>query len=163
MRKSILSGLFLAILIPVLAHAESDRTDDRAAILAMMERGSVGIGADFEAWARNFHPDWTIWMAGSEAAREREAHMALVRDYLAQGAEVEAYELDLVRLNIYGDQAVLDYNAVETIREADGGLRIVRYSATAVLVREAGRWLIRTTSLSFPERYATTTAESEDS
>ena len=89
--------------------------------------------------------------------------MALVRDYLAQGVEVEAYELDLVRLNIYGDQAVIDFNAVETIREVDGGLRIVRYSATAVLVREAGRWLIRTTSLSFPERYAAAAAEPEDS
>lgn len=134
--------------------AQTNEAEDRAAILAIMGRGPVGIGADFEAWERNFHPDWTVWFAGNEAARDRAPHMADVRDYVGSGNEVEDYQLEPVRLSLHGDHAIIDYNAVETIRRIDGGLRIVHYSGTDLLVREAGRWLILSTSISFPARYA---------
>lgn len=153
MRNRILSAMIAILLLATPVTAQDDGVGDRTAILAIMERGPVGIGSDFEAWERNFHPDWTVWFAGDEAPRPREPHMDAVRDYVARGAEVEDYALDLVRLNMHGDRAVIDYNAVETIREGDGGLRIVRYSGTDLLVKEDGRWLILTSSLSFPERY----------
>lgn len=141
--------LILAITVSPAGWAQGDR----AQILSIMERGPVGIGQDFEAWARHFHPDWSVWFAGQDAPRARTGHMQAVRDYVASGAEVVDYEFDLVRLTLRGDTAFIDYNAIERIAQGDGSLRVVHYSGSDVLVREDGRWLIYSSSLSFPARY----------
>ncbi|MEP3073763.1 DUF4440 domain-containing protein [Maricaulis sp.] len=144
--------LFFGFVPAGLAQDGAAEDPDQPAILAMLERGPVGLATDFEAWAGNFHPEWSVWFAGRDAAVERDVHMQRVRDYVATGIDVEAFDFDLVRYQRHGATAIVDFNATEYIRQADGTLRTVRFSETAVLVREDGRWLIRSSSLSFPQR-----------
>lgn len=128
-------------------------TDARSQIIDLMQNGPLNIGVDTAAWERNFHPEWTVWFAGSETPRARADHMPAVYAYVESGAVVTGYELDVVSLDVFGAVAQIRYNAVETIREGDGNLRVVPYSGTDVLVFEDGRWWIRSSSLSFPARY----------
>ena len=121
---------------------------DREAILAILSRGPVGIESEFSAWERNFHPDWTVWFSGQDGVRARDPHMANVRAYVATGAAVIGYEFELDDLVLDAETALVRFHAVETIRESDGGLRIVPYAGTDYLVRRDGRWLIRTSSVS---------------
>lgn len=147
-----LLALFFGFVAAGWARDGAAEDPDRAAIIAILERGPVGLATDFEAWAGNFHPEWSVWFAGRDAAVERDVHMQRVRDYVATGIDVEAFDFDLVRYQRYGDTAIVDFQATEYIRQADGTLRTVRFSETAVLLREHGRWLIRSSSLSFPQR-----------
>ena len=146
MRASVLFLLtMLAGMSPALAQH-----DDEQAILAILSEGPLNIGRDTQAWADNFHPDWNIWFAGNEEARQREPHMQAVFDYVERGAVVEAYQLDLVSLEILGDQALARYHSREEVRDPQNGLRVIDYAAVTLLVREEGRWLIRASSLTFP-------------
>lgn len=132
--------------------AEPSR-DDRAAILDVMENGPLMIGRNTQAWMDNFHPGWTVWFAGAPEVRLREAHMQDVLAYVERGAVVTAYDFTLVSLDVEGDQALIRYLARETIDDPDQGERIVQYSGVDQLVREDGRWLIFSSSLSFPAGY----------
>lgn len=134
------------------AIAQSDR-DDEDAILSMLREGALNIGRDTARWEANFHPDWTVWFAGNDTQREREPHMQAVRDYVARGAVVEQFELQPVSLDVFGDQALIRYHAIEHVRDPENGLRVIHYAATALLLKEDGRWLIRASSLSFPSGY----------
>jgi len=151
-------GIWLAVAGAafVAAHSSADAQDDadREAILAIMRDGPVAIGPGTDTWESNFHPDWTVWFLGQAEARQREPHMANVRAYVDSGADVIAYDFDLVGLDVIGATAIVRYNAVEHIVEGDGGQRDVAYSGADILVREDGRWLILSSSIAFPERYA---------
>ena len=153
MMKSILAALLLGLVAMSQSVAQSVEEADREQIIAIMEGGPLHIGVETDLWEQNFHPDWTVWFAGNEATRDRALHMPAVHDYVASGAVVVAYEFDLVSLDLFEDIAVVRYNAIEHIREGDGNMRVVPYSGNDTLVREGDRWLIRTSSLSFPARY----------
>ena len=97
----IMSGLVVLLLLsPVVAapvaattlslelEINASESDEGSAILAIMSRGPVGIENDFEAWERNFHPDWTVWFSGQDGVRARGPHMDSVREYMARGAAV---------------------------------------------------------------------------
>lgn len=133
------------------AQAPEPQTDERAAILSILSRGPVGIETDFEAWERNFHPDWTVWFSGQAGVRARGPHMASVRDYIAGGAAVISYDFELDALVVSDETALARFHAIETIREAGGNERRVAYAGTDYLVHEGGRWLIRTSSVSLLE------------
>ena len=47
--------------------------------------------------------------------------------------------------------AQLRYNAQETIVGPDDVTTVIEYSAVSLLVRENGRWLLRTSSLFYPD------------
>ncbi|WP_300532385.1 nuclear transport factor 2 family protein [Maricaulis sp.] len=146
-------ALLAALLLlngPGLAQSEEA---DREAIVTLLREGPLNIGPDIDAWEANYHPDWTVWFAGAAEARQRADHMPLVRDYVARGAVVERYDLDLVSFDLFGDTAIVRHLAQEHVRDPENGLRIIDYSATTTLVRTDGRWLIRTSSLSFPAGY----------
>lgn len=144
--------LFLLTLLAGFTPAAAQQ-DDEQAILAILSEGPLNIGHDTQAWSDNFHPDWNIWFVGSEHPRQREPHMQAVFDYVAGGAVVEAYQLDLVSLEIFGDQALARYHSREEVRDTQNGLRVIDYAAVTLLVKEEGRWLIRASSLTFPAGY----------
>jgi ketosteroid isomerase-like protein len=127
-------------------------TADQQAVIDAASTGPVHIHEDFDSWADNYHPDWTVWRMGVDQARAREPHMDLVRDFVATGAVVTDYELTPVDVLVRGDTAVLRYNAREHIRNGDGTGRVVEYSSVTVYAREDGQWLAIASNLAFPDR-----------
>jgi len=152
------SVLFLLTLFAGITPAPAQQ-DDEQAMLAILSEGPLNIGRDTRAWADNFHPDWNLWFVGNEQPRQRAPHMQAVFDYVERGAVVEAYQLNLVSLEIFGDQALARYHAREQVRDPQNGLRLIDYAAVTFLVREDGRWLIRASSLTFPAGFEPTATE----
>ena len=147
--------LMLALALAATSAQADERTaeSDRDAILDIIRTGPLNIGRDTAAWEANFHSDWTVWFAGQAEPRERGPHMQAVREYVARGARVTAFDIELVSLDVDDDRALIRFNAVEQIDDPDVGERVVHYSAVAFLVHEQGRWQIYRSSLSFPAGY----------
>lgn len=64
-RSASLAALFTlcAASLPALA-SEQDWSADQQAIADLLSNGPMGIETDFEAWASEYHDDWTVWFAG---------------------------------------------------------------------------------------------------
>ena len=126
-------------------------TPEQQSVIDAVSRGPVGIDSDFDRWADGYGSDWTYWRMGSAETRPRDVHMDLVRGVVEDGNRITAFEMEPVDVVVMGDVAQLRYNAEETIVGPDGTVTVVDYSAVALLVREDGRWLLRTSSLFYPE------------
>lgn len=151
---TLLSAALLAAvaLLPVAAAGQERArtwTAEQQAVIDALSGGPIGIEeeAAFEAWASGYHPDWTYWRLGTDSTRPRDEHMALVREYVGAGNHVVAFELEPVDVIVRGDTALVRLNAVETIREADGGTRVARYSSAAMMVREQRNWQLLATNI----------------
>ncbi|WP_273184511.1 DUF4440 domain-containing protein [Hyphomonas adhaerens] len=75
--------------------------------------------------------------------------MQLVRDYIEGGARVVSYEAAFADITVLGDTALARFNATESLLEADGSPRTVRYAGTDYLVRVDGTWKVRATTVAF--------------
>jgi ketosteroid isomerase-like protein len=139
---------FCAASLPAFA-SEQDWSADQQAIADLLSNGPVGIETDFEAWASEYHEDWTVWFAGQAEARAKVPHMKLVRDYIEGGARVVSYEAEFADITVLGDTALARFNATESLMEADGSPRTVRYAGTDYLVRVDGVWKVRATTVAF--------------
>lgn len=148
---SVVLGLAMGGAARAQAAPEILWTPAQQEIIALLGDGAMGIESGFEAWEAEFHDDWTVWFAGQPAVRAKAPHMAQVRDYIGGGARVVDYRADFADIAILGDTALARYNAVETLREADGTTRVVRYAGTAFLVRVDGDWKIRATTVAFTD------------
>lgn len=126
-------------------------TPEQEAVIAALSRGPVGIEEDFERWESGFHPDWSFWQMGTVEVRPRDIHMGLVHELIDGGAAVRAFEFTPVDVVVLGDMAMVRANAVETIEHPDGRSQVVRYASMEMLVRVEGRWLVRASSIVFPE------------
>jgi ketosteroid isomerase-like protein len=145
-----LAALFVlgAASLPALA-SEQDWSADQQAIANLLSNGPMGIETDFEAWASEYHDDWTVWFAGQAEPRAKDPHMQLVRDYIDGGARVVSYEAEFADIAVLGDTALARFNATESLMEADGSPRTVRYAGTDYLVRVDGAWKVRATTVAF--------------
>jgi hypothetical protein len=148
MRAGLVAGL--AVMLAGSASAQSPRewTEDEQAVIDAASTGPVNIHEDFAGWEAGYHADWSIWRLGNDTVRDRDPHMDLVRDFVGSGAVVESFALEPVDVLVRGDVALLRYNAVETIRNADGEVREVTFSSATVFVREGGEWLALASNLS---------------
>lgn len=155
MRQNVSTALrLLVVLLPlvaVTAAADSREWSPRQReVLDAASRGPIGIEDDFEGWASGYHEDWSYWQLGASANRDRATHMSLVREYVGEGHRIAGFELEPVDVVIRGDVALLRYNALERIEEADGEKREVRFSSAALYVEEDGRWLCLATNIFYP-------------
>lgn len=145
-------GLALALVLCGAHPAWADDVDwaaDQQAIIDLLSDGPLGIENDFESWAAEFHPDWTIWFAGRAEVRAKGPHMQAVRDYIDGGARVTGFEAEFIDITVTGDTAVARFNATESLQEADGSARTSRFASMDYLIREDGVWTIRATTLTF--------------
>lgn len=141
----------LMVLCPAVpAAADEAWSADQQAVIDVLKDGPLGIDQDFESWESKFHPDWTVWFANQPEDRAKAPHMQTVRDYIGGGAVVTGYVFEPVDVLVGADYAHVRFNATETIREADGSIRVVKYGGTDLLVQEDGEWRIRATTVSFP-------------
>ena len=135
------------------AHAEMEPqhawTPAEQEIIAVLENGPMGIETDFDAWADEFHDDWTVWFAGQPAPRAKADHMPMVRDYIESGARVASFTAEFTDIEILGEMALARLNATEELINPDGGTRIVRYASTELLEREEGMWKVRASTVAF--------------
>ena len=123
------------------AAAENIRwSAEQQAVIDAVEKGPMGIEADFDAWAEGYADAWTYWRVGDAEVRPRDEHMALVRDYIDAGNRPTDFELDPVDVIIRGDVALLRIIATEKLESAAGEERVVRYATATMLVREDGEW-----------------------
>ncbi|WP_375210514.1 nuclear transport factor 2 family protein [Hyphomonas jannaschiana] len=143
-----LSATLTLATLPALA-SEQDWSADQQAIADLLSNGPMGIETDFEAWASEYHDDWTVWFAGQAEPRAKAPHMQLVRDYIDGGASVVSYEAEFADITVLGDTALARFNATESLMEADGSPRTVRYAGTDYLVRVEGTWKVRATTVAF--------------
>lgn len=137
-----------AMSLPALA-SEQDWSADQQAIADLLSNGPMGIETDFEAWASEYHDDWTVWFADQAEPRAKGPHMQMVRDYIDGGARVVSYEAEFADIAVLGDTALARFNATESLIEADGTPRTVRYASTDYLVRVDGAWKVRATTVAF--------------
>ena len=153
-----ISGLKAILVVGAFAIANAAQADDgektwtaeEQAVIDAVSKGPVGIDKDFEAWAGGYAADWSFWRLGDAAIRERDVHMKLVKDYIDGGARVTGFDLTPVDVIVHGDAALIRLNAVESIIEADGAERTVRYSSAGFLIREDGVWRLAASNLYFP-------------
>ncbi len=149
--RTVLAGAALACaMLAAPAAAIGDDapwTAEQQAVIDAVSNGPLGIESDFDAWADGYHADWSYWRAGADAVRARAEHMGLVRDYIESGARVESFEMTPIDVIIRNEVALLRYAATETLREADGEVRVVRYASADTLVRDAGGWQVLATNI----------------
>jgi hypothetical protein len=151
MKRVLILGLALLTPIPLTAQeAGGEWTAEQLEVIRMMENGPVGIEADFDGWAGSYAPSWTYWRLGADEIRDRETHLALVRDFLAQGNQVLGFSLEPVDIRILGDVAVVRANAREVIRDTEGHRRVVRYATLSVLGHRDGVWVYLSSNLFYP-------------
>lgn len=145
--------LVFALLAPIpLTAQEAARqwTPEQLEVIETMEQGPVDIADDFEGWTRAYATSWTYWRLGAEEIRDRETHLRLVRDFVAQGNRVLGFSLDPVDVQILGDVAVVRANAREVIRDPEGARRVILYSTVSLLGRRAGAWVYLSSNLFYP-------------
>ena len=118
-------------------------------IIAVLENGPMGIETDFDAWANEFHDDWTVWFAGQPAPRAKADHMPMVREYIESGARVASFTAEFTDIEILGEMALARLNATEELVNPDGSTRIVRYASTELLERQEGAWKVRASTVAF--------------
>lgn len=146
----LLPALLLAALPLAAQEASPEWTPEQREVIESMQRGPVGIENDFDGWASGYAPTWTYWRLGDDAIRAREPHMALVRDFLAQGNGVVGFRLFPVDVQLLGDVALVRANAEEDVRDPEGATRTIRYSTFTVLRRLEGAWRIHASNLFYP-------------
>jgi len=132
------------------SDSEPSWSDEQQEVIDAASRGPVGIEEDFDGWAAGYHAEWSYWRLGADSTRPRGEHMGLVRDYLGEGNRVVGFEIEALDVIVRGDVAMLRYNAVETIEEADGAKRVVCFSSASMYEKVDGRWLCLATNIFYP-------------
>ena len=150
-RIAVMASLFAAL--PAYADdgdVKKTWTPEQQEIIDIASKGPIDIDTNFEGWEQGYHPEWSFWRVGDDSIRERSVHMALVGGVISEGNRVVDFKLTPVDVMVYGDAALLRYNAVETLENADGEQTQAIFSSAGFYVREDGVWRVRATNIFFP-------------
>ena len=147
-RVNKLIAILIALAAFPAAHA-APLTSDEEQVIAAMERIPMLLASeDFATFASNFHADFSQWFVGKTEVRDRAAYLATIRQWYELGNRPVSNDVRPVSIQIQGNVAITRAFFEETSKDAIGLENTVSYWGETIFVKENGRWLQFSASLS---------------
>ena len=131
----------LALVLAALAGAPPARADTAAELTALLQSFLAGVSRNDGSVHERFWADDLIYTASSGKRMGKGDILRDVKDSPAPkaGDPVTTYTAEEIRVQPYGDVAVLAFRLVGTTRK-DGTTEVARYLNSGTFARRAGEW-----------------------
>ena len=141
MRRVVFSLFVTAVLLSVPAVARADVAEEVIAITkaqwaAQMEQDIDKMNEHVAEEYTEFNPRAPIRLDG------KKMNSRLFEPFLNSSRKVVAAEMANPKVQVYGDVAILTYNAVTVIQYKDGAVGIDNAKSTRVYVKMDGKWML---------------------
>ena len=141
MRRILLVFIGLAVLNPmVIAQTSQKQLADEVIAITKAE-WAAQMRKDVAAQMKNVAEDCTEFAGAFPTRLDGKAIITRLRETSASGSRsVVMAEMANEKVQVYGDVAILTYNAIFFTKDKDGEVRPDRAKSTRVYVKQGGQW-----------------------
>ena len=134
--------LSVAILLLATSFAQAQTAPDSAELTRLLNAFLVGAGKNDAATHDRFWADDLIYTRSAGTRTNKTELMKGVRSAPAAkpGDPVTVYSADDIRINQYGDAAVVAFRLVGKTTRADGSKRVSNHLNTGMFIKRNGIW-----------------------
>ena len=132
----------IVILLLAASYAHAQAAPDTAELTRLLNAFLAGAGTNDAAVHDRFWADDLIYTRSAGTRTNKAELMKGVRSAPAAkpGDPVTVYSAEDIRINQYGDSAVVAFRLVGTTTRADGSRRVSNHLNTGVFVKREGLW-----------------------